>query len=126
VSSYVAVVRHADHYLWRRRPDGAPNAGLWELPSTEWHAGAPETEAARDALEDLGRELGRRWRVGEPLTRIRHGITHHRIDFVAHGVEDPGRRRDADGLRWATPEEASDMGLTAATAKILRKLPPLL
>lgn len=127
VASYAAVVRRGPDYLWRRRPEGVPNAGLWELPTTEWHPGQADVDAARDALEDLGRALQRRWEVGEPVARARHGITHHRITVVAHDVVDATAGPAAgDDLRWGDPGTATAWGVTAATRKLLDRLPSLL
>ena len=126
VASYAAVVRSTDGLLWRRRPEGVHNAGLWELPTTEWHPGAAEPAAARDALEDLGRSLERTWRIGEPLARAKHGITHHRITVVAHVVEDRSGADEREDLRFAPVETARGWGLTAATVKLLDRLPTLL
>ncbi len=127
VASYAAVVRSPDGFLWRRRPEGEPNAGLWELPTTPWHPGRAEAAAARDALEDLARSLDRHWRVGDALAQAKHGITHHRITVVAHGVEDESTAPlDDDRLRIAPPEEAEAWGLTAATTKLLGRLPTLI
>ena len=129
VASYAAVVRDGDSLLWRRRPEGVPNAGLWELPTTEWHPGTADVHAAHDALEDLGRQLDRRWRVGEALASARHGITHHRITVVAHAVVDTGDPVTGEAgrdLRRAPVESALDWGLTAATRKILDRLPTLI
>jgi A/G-specific adenine glycosylase len=123
VRCFVAVARDdLGRMLFRRRPAGGHNAGLWELPSTGFlpgSGGEPERE-----LGELGEELERRWRVAGPLTSIRHSITHHRITAVAHAVED--REGPADGIEWLSPAEAASRGLTAATTKILDRLPTLL
>ncbi len=127
VACYAAVVGSPRGLLWRRRPEGEPNAGLWELPTTPWHPGKADVAAAQDALEDLGHGLDRRWRVGDALARARHGITHHRITVVAHRVEDLGTARfDPGSLRLGPPHEAETWGLTAATTKLLGRLPTLL
>jgi hypothetical protein len=72
----------------------------------------------------LGEELDRSWRVAGPLTTVRHSITHHRITAVAHEVEDGGPT--AADVEWLSPAEAAQRGLTAATTKILDRLPTLL
>jgi len=125
VTAYAAVQRDGTRLLWRRRPDGIHNAGLWELPTTPWHGGDPTPASAREALRALGREVGLEWTVGEAVARIRHAITHHRVTVVAHEVSTPDPPRE-EGLAWATPDEASPWGLTAAAGKLVRKLPTLL
>jgi A/G-specific adenine glycosylase len=125
VSSYAAVVCRGDRYLWRRRPEGSHNAGLWELPTTPWHPGAPEAALAQGGIMALGRELGVELRPGEALASIRHGITRHRVTVVAYAVRCEGAI-SRERLRWADAEQGRRLGMTAATAKLLRKLPPLL
>jgi A/G-specific adenine glycosylase len=124
VFCFVAVARDASgRMLFRRRPEGGHNAGLWELPSTQFHPVAPAPDPA-SALETLADALDRRWKISEPLTQVRHSITHHRITAVAHAVEDSSA--SADGIEWIRPEDARNRGLTASTAKILDRLPTLL
>jgi len=124
VLCFVAVARdHAGRMLFRQRPEGGHNAGLWELPSTDFHPVASEPDPV-GALANLARELERKWNVADPLTKVRHSITHHRITAVAHAVQDASGSKD--GIEWIRPEEARTRGLTAATAKILDRLPTLL
>jgi len=125
VTAYAAIQRDPHGLFWRRRPEGGHNAGLWELPTTPWHGGAPDERRARQLLSELGRELGQEWTVGEPVVRVRHGITHHRITVVGYGVDGPRRPLTPD-LAWADPADADALGLTAAASKLLRKLPTLL
>jgi A/G-specific adenine glycosylase len=124
VACYVAVHRDADRMLFRRRSETGLNAGLWGLPTTEWHGGGPESVRARRELETLASELGVAWSVGEALASISHSITNHRVRLVAHSVDGSGDEGAA--LRWGTPAEAEAWGLTAATRKILGRLPTLL
>ena len=123
VACYVAVRRDAGRLLFRRRGEAGLNAGLWELPTTEWHGGEPSGAEARTRLGGLAAELGQRWSVGEPLAAISHGITNHRVRFVAYEVD--GDRGGDESLRWGNAREAESWGLTAATRKILGKLPTL-
>lgn len=125
VAAYAAVHRDGDRLLWRRRPEGGHNAGLWELPTTEWHGGDPDPARARDLLVALGRGLDLAWEVGDPVVQARHSITHHRVTVVAHEVRGPSPAT-AEDLAWATPAEAAPWGLTAAAGKLLRRLPTLL
>jgi A/G-specific adenine glycosylase len=124
VACYAAVVRDGDRLLFRRRPEGLHNAGLWELPTTDWHPGKPSPVEGRQSLTLLGEGLSARWLVGEPVTRARHSITHHRVTVVAHEVS--GRVPARADLTWATPQEAAQLGTTAGAGKLLRGLPTLL
>ncbi len=127
VHSFVAVVRRGESWLWRRRPESGRNAGLWELPSTGFVADPERDETTADVqLVRLGRELGRSWRVGAALARVRHTITHHRVQFVAHAVEETAGAAVGEALWWAPPEEVRPCGWTAATSKLVARLPTLL
>jgi A/G-specific adenine glycosylase len=124
VAAYAAVAERDGRYLWRQRPPGGHNAGLWELPTTAWHGGAADDAAARRELVALSRELNARWTVEEPLARVRHGITHRRIVLVAYRVV--SSEVDGASLRWGSGEDGERWGMTAASRKLLRKLPALL
>ena len=120
VSCYTAVARRDAELLLRRVPEGAPNAGLWELPTTTWHAGVPDADRAQEQLLALARSVGASWTVGSPLLRIRHRITHHRIRCVAHAVE-LSRRNDATSV-WVPAAAAIGLGLSAASRKLVQGL----
>jgi len=124
VASYAAVLRRDERYLWRRRPEGGLNAGLWELPTTEWHGGTPDEDRAAKALGELARQLGCRWSVGPPLAKVRHGITHHRVTVVGYAVE--GNVSPGSDRCLARIDEAREMGITAAASKLSGRLPTLL
>ncbi len=126
VTCYAAVARDGDRLLWRRRPPGGHNAGLWELPTTEWHGGAADPDMATQQLAALALEMGGQWKVGEPVATVRHGITHHRVSLVGYAVTASPAAYAGPDLIWATAEEARELGLTAAAQKLSRKLPPLL
>ncbi len=121
VASYAAILRKNEKLLWRRRPAGGHNEGLWELPTTDWHPGELDEKEARTRLANLGREYHAEWRVRERLATVRHSITFHRITLTAFAVS--GEVEGAsEELRWASVEEARTLGLTAAAAKLSRKL----
>ncbi len=131
VAAYAALVREGRALLWRRRPENLHNAGLWELPTTDWHPGEPESDEAHHRLLELGTQLGLGWQPGDALVRVKHSITRHRITLLGHEVKMAGeiegsKEIDGNALRWGTPEQAVDWGITAAAAKLLAKLPPLL
>lgn len=125
VACYAAVARRGAALLWRRRGPEEHNAGLWELPTTVWHGGEPDAARGERDLRALGESLQRGWKVGPPLTEVRHGITRHRIRVVAREVVDCDAAAAGD-LAWAEAPEAERWGLTAAARKLLRRLPTLL
>lgn len=121
VSAYAAVLRKGERALWRRRPAGGHNEGLWELPTTAWHEGEADEKEARERLEELGRELQGEWRVKQLLATVKHSITHHRVTVCAFAVEGEAEGGH-DTLRWASLKKAQSFGLTAAAAKLSRQL----
>jgi len=121
VSAYAAVLRKGERVLWRCRPAGGHNEGLWELPTTAWHEGEADEEEARRRLEKLGRKFHGQWRVTKPLATVKHSITHHRVTVCAFEVEGEVEG-DHDTLRWASFQSARSFGLTAAATKLSAKL----
>ena len=125
VLSFVAVVRDSSgRMLFRRRPEGGHNAGLWELPSTAFMVPDAVPDPVVE-LRALGLELDRDWEVHGALASVKHSITHHRISAVAHAVVDPVLEA-TDPLAWLDSVAAGKRGLTAATNRILERLPTLL
>jgi A/G-specific adenine glycosylase len=121
VAAYAAILRKGEKWLWRRRPAGGHNEGLWELPTTAWHPGEMDESEARSRLTRLGREYHAEWRVREALVTVKHSITFHRITLTAFAVA--GEVEESSQLlRWASFEEARSLGLTAAAVKLSRKL----
>ena len=125
VAAYALVSVDGERLLWRRRPEGGHNAGLWELPTTDWHPGEPDEPEGMVRMEALARDLGFRWLPGEPLLRVRHSITRHRVTLLGYAGE-AVEVQESEHLRWVTGEEASRWGISAAAAKLLKKLPSLL
>jgi A/G-specific adenine glycosylase len=120
VACYAAVTRRGGRYLLRRLPEGVHNAGLWELPTTPWHEGAPDSDRAQERLHALAESMATRWTIGPPLLRIRHSITRHRIRCVAYEVT--STEQPTGSSRWVDALQARSMGLSAASHKILERL----
>jgi A/G-specific adenine glycosylase len=110
----VARVERAGRVLLFRRGAGERLlAGLWELP--EAPAGA-QAEAA------LGARYGGRFRLGEPLGRLRHAITTRAREVEVHAARWEGEgERVAEGpeAAWLSPAEAANGALTALARKAL-------
>lgn len=125
VTSYVGVARNAQgEYLFRQRPAGGHNAGLWELPRTEFLVPESVPDPSGE-LRSLAAGLGQDWEIGDALVSVPHTITRHRITLIAYRVVVTAGEHDGGGS-WLSCERATGRGLTAATAKILKRLPPLL
>lgn len=104
--------------LARRRPPGAVNAGLWELPNLESAARLDPTLVARELFGDA---------VGgiTPALRLRHAITTHRIELEVHRVTlRPGSRLTAGTGTWLTPAQAAARPFTGAHRRVLDRLLP--
>ncbi len=112
--------------LFRRPDDSALLAGTWELPWFE-RAGEIEGAAARGAGQRrLARRYGGRWRLGEPLATVRHGITHRAIGGRGPPrPHSPGRRRGggevAEGPEagWFDAAERAALPLSSLVGKVL-------
>jgi A/G-specific adenine glycosylase len=120
VACYTAVGRRDERFLLRRVPEGRHNAGLWELPTTAWHEGAPDADRALERLHELAASMGATWSIGPALVRIRHSITRHRIRCVAYAVTLANPPAASD--RWFDAQAARALGLSAASQKILARL----
>jgi A/G-specific adenine glycosylase len=104
--------------LFRRDQAEALLAGLWELPWTG------EEEGAVDPAKTLGRRYGGRWRLGERLGAVRHGITHRAyvLEVFRAEVEGSGELGEGRQAGWFSAEEAAALPTSSMVAKVL-KLP---
>jgi A/G-specific adenine glycosylase len=102
------LVERAGRILLRRRPDGGRMAGLWELPTRE--VGSQLLFPAR---------LPAGLRAGAELARLRHTITHHRIELVLRRGRLAAEPR-GPGWRWIAPARSRELALTGMTRKALR------
>jgi A/G-specific adenine glycosylase len=119
----------AGETLLARIPPDQPNAGLWELPTVTVHHGerdsgrAPPALAggalARRAADALAEDTGLRLRPGEPLGRVRHAITHHRITVYLFGGEIEGPEPGGEGWKWVAANELEKLALTSAGRRLL-------
>ena len=129
LSRVVAGVEEEDgrRLLFRRGADEELMPGLWELPWTgEGGDGTGLGGPARDgAAALLARRYGGRWRLGEPLGTVRHGITHRdfelevrpgRVEGGCEVAEGPGGRAAA----WFGPGEIAGLPTSSMVGKVLR------
>jgi len=105
------VERRGRILLWRRPGEGRM-ARLWELPTRE--LGSQRLFPAR---------LPPGFRAGVELGRLRHTITHHRIQLALRRGEIAVPPRGAD-WRWVPFGETSALALTGMARKALRALRP--
>lgn len=111
--------------LFRRGDDEELLAGFWELPWTGVEGsvadggGAESPDAAGAAL---ARRYGGRWRIGERLATVRHGITTRAFELRVHRAEVAGGGALADGgaeARWASDDEVAALPTSSMVEKIL-------
>lgn len=114
----------ARRLLFRRGDDEELLAGFWELPWTGVagagdDAGGETPEAAAVAL---ARRYGGRWRVGERLATVRHGITTRAFELWVHRarVEAGGGLAECGPeARWASDAEVAGLPTSSMVGKIL-------
>jgi A/G-specific adenine glycosylase len=93
----VAWVEREGRLLLFRRGDGEELlAGTWELPWADvWDGGTPGE--ARGAEASLTERYGGRWRLGKPVAKIRHSITHRQFEVdVCPAEHSAGAGGDGD------------------------------
>jgi A/G-specific adenine glycosylase len=92
VTARTVVVVDGGRVLGHRLPAGEPNAGQVDLPG----AGILVSVDIDDMAAALDRRFGAKMQVGAELVRVRHAITHHRIELHAHAATLRQRGR----LQW--------------------------
>jgi A/G-specific adenine glycosylase len=119
----------ARRLLFRRGDHEELLAGFWELPWTGVEGadgagdadgeGAAETPEAATAA--LGQRYGGRWRIGERLATVRHGITTRAFELRVHraDVETGGELAEGPEARWASDEELAGLPTSSMVEKIL-------
>ncbi len=111
--------------LFRRGDDEELLAGFWELPWTGVEGAGPgggEGESPAAAGAALGRRYGGRWRIGERLATVRHGITTRAFELRVHRAEVADGGALADGgaeARWASDDEVAALPTSSMVEKIL-------
>ncbi len=118
VRGLIALVRDREWLLFFRRPaDARLLAGTWELPWVELGDADPPAAA-------LARRYGGRWRLGDPLARVRHSITSRRLDLEVRWaeLEDAGMVAEGVEASWWTPGEIAHVPASSMVAKALALL----
>jgi A/G-specific adenine glycosylase len=117
----VAVVeRRGRRLLFRRGEDEPLLAGLWELPWTGEGAEAGDGDAAAA----LGRRYGGRWRLGERLGSVRHGITDRSFELEVLRAEVEAGDEVAEGREagWFSAGEIAALPISSMVRKVLGAL----
>lgn len=107
----VAVCRRGPRLLVMRREDGGLFGGLWELPS-----------AAPDQLAAL---LGSQGAIGARLGTVSRTLTHRELTLELWSARaSPGLEAPAgyQAVRWVTAGQLLELGISAATRAVIKKL----
>jgi A/G-specific adenine glycosylase len=118
VRQVAAVVGGPDGALLlvRRDPGEAVLPGLWEFPTVE-------ADGPGDAARALAARYGGRWRLGESLARVRHGITFRVIELDARRASWRSEAvAEAGEAAWIDPGRCAQVALTGTARKLLARL----
>lgn len=116
-----AWIEHRGRILLRRRAETEKlMPGFWEIPNV-WAADE------RKATESLQAELAAVWspreaKLGDRLAKVRHTITHHRLECVAFAVKLEGRDKPPQAAFAWVPLESlrdSDRPLSSISRKLI-------
>jgi A/G-specific adenine glycosylase len=114
----LAVWKHEDTLLFARRAEKGLFGGLWELPSAEVEPEAPEATAALRLSELLGVQVTAKAVLGT----VQRQLTHRALTLRLLRVEGRPRPTRAPGfheLRWCTPTQAEELGMSTAMQRAL-------
>jgi len=114
----VAVWPHAGTLLFARRADAGLFGGLWELPSAELTDDAPDAEARSRLAAALGVDVTLEGALGTVKRQLTHRDLTLRLLRVS-GPRRPTRSAAFQELRWCTPGDASDLGMSTAMQRAL-------
>jgi A/G-specific adenine glycosylase len=107
----VAVCRRGAQLLLMRREDGGLFGGLWELPS-----------ATQQQLPHL---LGKTGSVGAHLGTVKRTLTHRELTLELWTAKVGSALKVPPGyqaLRWVTPAEVPQLGISSAMKAVLKKI----
>ncbi len=105
----IALVAKGNRVLLVRNAARGLFGGMWVLPDA-----APEEDLAAAVRLRTGVSV----EVGEPAGRVRHDLTHRRLELEVVRARPVGGRLRG-GSRWATPGDLRGMGLPTVVRKAL-------
>jgi A/G-specific adenine glycosylase len=123
------ILQREGRFLVRQCPSGEHWAGLWDFPRFDVTGAATPVNLVENKLKD---EFGLAVSVGENVTSLRHGVTRFRIRLdVFWGQERSdsatSRVRETNfiGTSWFTPDELSQLPMSAPGRKLAKKISTL-
>ncbi|HLL02112.1 MAG TPA: A/G-specific adenine glycosylase [Myxococcaceae bacterium] len=114
----LAVWPHEDTLLFARRAEKGLFAGLWELPAAEVEPEASDADAATSLSKALGVELAAKAALGTVQRQLTHRALTLRLLRVS-GTQRPLRAPSFQELRWCTPGQAAELGMSTAMQRAL-------
>ncbi|WP_224250054.1 A/G-specific adenine glycosylase [Hyalangium gracile] len=114
----LAVWTHQDTLLFARRAEKGLFGGLWELPAAEVEPEAPDATAATRLSDALGVSVTARAALGTVQRQLTHRTLTLRLLRVA-GRQRPTRAPGFHELRWCTPAQAEELGMSTAMQRAL-------
>jgi len=118
----IGIIRRADRYLIRARPEGTVYAGYWEFPGGKVEPGeTPAQTTVRECLEETGLRVS----VRAPRATIEHVYPHGwvRLHFFDCEPTDPKAEPTPEhGCRWVAAGELSRYRFPEANEEILAQL----
>jgi A/G-specific adenine glycosylase len=114
----LAVWPHQDTLLFARRAERGLFGGLWELPAAEVEPEAPDMVVATRLSEALGVQLTAQAELGSVQRQLTHRALTLRLVRVT-GRQRPARAPAFHELRWCTPEQAGELGMSTAMQRAL-------
>ncbi len=114
----LAVWPHEDTLLFARRSEKGLFAGLWELPAAEVQPEASDTDAAASLSKALGVELAAKATLGTVQRQLTHRALTLRLLRVS-GRPRPTQAPAFRELRWCTPAQAAELGMSTAMHRAL-------
>ena len=114
----LAVWPHEDTLLFARRAEKGLFGGLWELPAAEVEPDAPDAAAATRLSEALGVSITAKAALGTVQRQLTHRALTLRLLRVS-GRQRPTRAPNFHELRWCTPAQAEELGMSTAMQKAL-------
>ncbi len=114
----LAVWPHEDTLLFARRAEKGLFGGLWELPAAEVEPETSDTEATTRLSKALGVELTAKAALGMVQRQLTHRALTLRLLRVS-GRQRPSRAPAFHELRWCTPRQAAELGMSTAMQRAL-------
>jgi 8-oxo-dGTP diphosphatase len=118
----IGIIRRADRFLIRARPEGTVYAGYWEFPGGKCEAGeTPEQTTARECLEETGLNVA----VVKLRRVIEHVYPHGHVRlhiFDCAPVDPVAEPAPEHGCRWVTAEELRQYRFPEANEVVIAEL----